>query len=91
MVKSDVQVEKIATQIARLHICVFLKAPFLQVPPACHHTPPGAQCCPGSRPEPQPHACVSPHSAASFAQPWASFISDWPIMVTPSNGVTYMH
>lgn len=31
MVKLDVQVEKIATQIARLHICVFLCASLLQV------------------------------------------------------------
>lgn len=36
----------------------------------------------------QLHTCVSPHSAAWFAQSWASFISDWPITVTPSDGVT---
>lgn len=42
-------------------------------PPPPLITPPAAQCCPGPRPQPQPHACVSPRSAASFAQPWASF------------------
>lgn len=59
MVTSDVQVEKIATPIARLHICVFF--PRTSPPGAWSHLihnphpttttiPSAAQCCPGPRP-----------------------------------------
>lgn len=43
-------VEKIATQIARLHICVFFSTYLFSscmVPPVPPLTPPAAQCCPG--------------------------------------------
>lgn len=68
-------------------------SPRPMVPPDSHPSPPHPELSATRGPD-RDHSPVpvwSPHSAASFAQPWASFISDWPIMVTPSYGVTYMH